>query len=186
MNWDLPYQINIDGCTYPIRNKCDYRVVLDVQKALQDERMSKVEKIYCALHIFYGEYWKKIKDLQKATDEMIKILNYGKTPKTNSMSNNQPIMDWEFDFNKIAPAVSRVLGYDVRTPNKFTHWYTFLGAYMEIGQDSTFSYFIHLRKQKQKGKLTKEEREFWNEHKEELEIPMILTEEEKEFLNSEW
>ena len=36
MMWDLPVSVEIDGKEYAIRQKCDYRVVLDVLSALGD------------------------------------------------------------------------------------------------------------------------------------------------------
>ena len=54
MSWDLPISVEIDGTEYPIRNKCDYRVVLDVIKALNDEDLYMQYRIQCALFIFYG------------------------------------------------------------------------------------------------------------------------------------
>ena len=73
-------------------------------------------------------------------------------------------MDWEHDFQNIAPPVSRVLGYDVRTPNKYTHWWTFLGGYMEIGE-TTFSNVVSIRSKMAKGKkLEQYEKEFCNNY----------------------
>ena len=37
--WSLPISVEIDGTEYAIRNKCDYRVVLDVISALNDEEL---------------------------------------------------------------------------------------------------------------------------------------------------
>ena len=54
MSWNLPISVEIDGTEYPIRNKCDYRVVLDVIKALNDEDLDMQYRIQCALFIFYG------------------------------------------------------------------------------------------------------------------------------------
>ena len=37
MSWNLPISVEIDGTEYAIRNKCDYRVVLDVIKGYMQE-----------------------------------------------------------------------------------------------------------------------------------------------------
>ena len=41
MNYSLPYSVNIDGEELQIRNKCDFRVVLDVIEALNDEDLTE-------------------------------------------------------------------------------------------------------------------------------------------------
>ena len=53
MMWDLPVSVEINGKIHAIRNKCDYRVVLDVISALNDNELTEEEKIKCALIIFY-------------------------------------------------------------------------------------------------------------------------------------
>jgi hypothetical protein len=41
------------------------------------------------------------------------------------------------------------LGYSVRDPEKYTHWYDFVGAYMEI-DESVWSTVIAIRVKKKK------------------------------------
>jgi hypothetical protein len=107
--------------------------------------------------------------------------------KSNSQSEPQPrIMSWKKDFKFIAPAVSRVLGYDVRTPNKYTHWWSFMGAYMEIGE-CTWNTFVSIRKKKMHGqKLEEWEQKIYRENKKDIDLPQNLTDEEKEWLDSDW
>ena len=184
MMWDLPYEIDIDGEKHPIRNRCDFRVILDVISALNDDELTEEEKIKCALFIFYEDF-EKITDYQKAIDEMMIVINGGEAQDDSSASKPK-IMDWEHDFSLVAPPVSRVLGYDVRTPEKFTHWYSFLGGYHEIGE-CTFSTVISIRSKKQKGKkLENWELEFLRENRKMVELPTKLTAEEEEWLNSDW
>ena len=45
MMWDLPVAVEINGKNHPIRNKCDYRVVLDVICALNDNELTEEEKV---------------------------------------------------------------------------------------------------------------------------------------------
>ena len=40
MMWDLPISVEIDGEIYQIRNRCDYRIVLDVICALNDNELT--------------------------------------------------------------------------------------------------------------------------------------------------
>ena len=184
MIWDLPLAVEINGCSHPIRNKCDYRVVLDAISALDDNELTDEEKVKCALFIFYEDI-SKIDDLEIAIKEMFRIINCGEEEE-KPKDNKPPLMNWEHDFPQLAPPISRVLGYDVRTPDKYTHWYTFLGGYMEIGE-CTFSTIISIRSKRAKGqKLEKWEIDYVREHRKMVELPQKLTAEEQALLNSEW
>ena len=195
MMWDLPTSVEIDGKKYEIRDKCDYRVILDVICVLNDDELDEKEKILCALAIFYGNedistfekvanVVKSLPNIEKAVEKMANIINLG---KNNDFDSNKPrLMDWEHDFSRIAPPISRVLGYSVRDSNHYTHWYDFIGAYMEIGE-CTFSTVVSIRDKRARGKkLEKWEQEFYNENKKMVDLPQNLTEEEKEWLDSDW
>lgn len=184
MMWDLPIAVETNGKSHPIRNKCDYRVVLDVICALNDNELTDEEKAKCALFIFYEDI-SAIDDFDTAIKEMFRIINGGEEQEESAEQKPQ-LMDWEHDFSQLAPPISRVLGYDVRTPNKYTHWYSFLGGYMEIGE-CTFSTIVSIRSKRAKGKkLDKWEEEYIREHRKTVELPRKLTAEEEEFLNSDW
>jgi hypothetical protein len=107
--------------------------------------------------------------------------------KSNIQNEQQPrLMSWKKDFKFIAPAVSRILGYDVRTPNKYTHWWSFYGAFLEIGE-SNFSTIVSIRKKKIHGeKLEEWEQKVYRENKQDIDLPHNLTEEEQEWLDSDW
>ena len=95
-------------------------------------------------------------------------------------------MSWKKDFKFIAPAVSRVLGYDVRTPNKYTHWWSFYGAFMEIGE-CYWQTIISIRKKKMHGqKLEEWEQKIYRENKKDIDLSQNLTDEEREWLDSDW
>lgn len=184
MQWELPKSVEINGINHKIRNDCDYRVVLDTISALNDDELSDEDKIECALFIFYDDI-DKIEDIKTALFEMFKIINCGEEIDLNE-TQEPKIMDWEHDFKNIAPPISRTLGYSVRDSDHYTHWYDFIGAYMEIG-DCYFAQIISLRNKQQKGKkLESYEREFYKENKKDIDLPIKLSTEEQEWLNSDW
>ena len=111
---------------------------------------------------------------------MFRIISYDDIGESDRQK--PVLMDWEKDFRQIAPPVSRILGYDVRSPGKYTHWWTFVGGYMEIGE-CTFSTIVTIRSKKQKGqKLEKWEEAFYRENRNQINLPQKLTKEEEEFL----
>ena len=184
MNWDLPISVKIDGKEYSIRNKCDYRVVLDVISALNDNDLDIQHRLHCALFIFYEDL-SGCQSIETAIKEMFKVINNG-DEEAEADGAKPRLMDWEHDFKHLAPPISRILGYDVRMPDKYTHWYSFLGGYMEIGE-CAFSTIVSIRSKRAKGKkLEKWELEFLREHRQMIDLPQKLTAEEQSLLNSEW
>lgn len=185
MMWDLPIAVTIDGEVHKIRNRCDYRVVLDAMIALNDSSMPQEMAAFCALEIFYEDF-SKIKNIELAMQEMSKVISYGvqDTSKLNEGSSALKLMDWEYDFCHIAPAVSKVLGYSIRDPDKYTHWHDFVGAYMEMGE-CTFQAIIRIRNKLKKGeKLEDYEKKYMLENPAIIHLPNDASDEE--WLNSDW
>lgn len=164
--WDFPTSLNVGGVDYEIRT--DYRVVLDLFAALSDpeltdldEQMTSYMQSQVIMQIMFPdcdniphEHW------QEALNKVSEFIDMGitedsKKPKT---------MDWEQDAPILIPAVNKVLNCEIRAV-EYMHWWTFLGAYMEIGE-SLFSNVIHIRQKKATGKkLEKWEQDFYKENK---------------------
>ena len=180
----LPLSVKINDEYFSIRNKCDYRVVLDAISALNDDELTEQQKIQCALYIFYEDV-EKITDFEIATKEMMRIINNDDVENEKKEAQKPSLMNWEHDFKVLVAPINRVLSCEIRTVD-YLHWYTFLAGYMEIGE-CLFSNIISVRKKKMMGKpLEKWEQEFYRENKKMVDLPQNLTEEEKEWLNSDW
>lgn len=183
MQWELPKSVEIDGEQYNITNDCDYRVILDVINALTDTELDEQYRLQCALFIFYDDLT-GCKDLQIATNEMLKIINCGDEDKDDTPP--KKLMDWEHDFKNMTAPISRVLGYSVRDSKNYTHWYDFIGAYGEIG-DCYWAQVMNIRKKRQEGRpLDETDRKFYKEHKKDIDLPMDMSNEEKEWLDEDW
>lgn len=183
MMWDLPIAVEINKKSHSIRNKCDYRVVLDVICALNDNELTDEEKIKCALFIFYEDI-SQIDDFDMAIKEMFRIINGGEVEEQTN-DNKPKLMDWEHDFPVLVAPINRVLGFEIRSVD-YLHWMSLLSAYMEIGE-CTFSTIVSIRSKRAKGKkLDKWEEEYIREHRKMVELPKKLTAEEEELLNSKW
>lgn len=164
--WSFPTSLNIGGVEYEIRT--DYRVVLDLLMALNDpeltdsdNKMSAYMQSRVILEIMFPDCDNIPQEhIQEALDKVAEFIDMGigddsKKPKT---------MDWEQDAAIIIPAINKVLNREIRA-EKYMHWWTFLGAYMEIGE-GLFSNIIHIRQKKAKGKkLEKWEQDFYKENK---------------------
>lgn len=183
--WEFPTSLNIGGVDYEIRT--DYRAVLDLLTALNDEELTDEDpqiEAYMKSRVILEIMFPQCDDIpaehiQEALDKVAEFIDMGitedsKKPKT---------MDWEQDAPILIPAINKVLNTEIRA-QKYIHWWTFLGAYMEIGE-SLFSNILHIRQKKAKGKkLEKWEQEFYKENKSLIDFKQKnqRSEEEKELL----
>lgn len=180
--YNLPFDVQNGDKRLLIRSNCDFRVVLDTIQALQDNALTDEEKAQCALIIFYENY-EEIQDPQEALNDMMKIISYSDDLENDNDKNKPQLMDWNKDFNQVVQPINRIIGYDVRLPNQYTHWWSFIGAYMEIGE-CTFSTIVSIRSKKAKHqKLEKWEEEFCREHPELIALPQRYSQEEEEFFS---
>lgn len=192
MRWSLPIEVETNGKRYAITQRCDFRMVLDCINALNDENLDVEDRVVCALIIFYEDlcsvdavYDLDPTEFEELTKEMYKIIGY--TDDDPAPQTQKPkLMDWEHDYKIIAPSISHILGYDVRDPQKYTHWHSWLGGYMEI-QEGIFQTVVSIRSKKFKGtNLEKHEKEFYRNNRNLVDLPLKITDEEQEELNSEW
>ena len=181
INYELPVEIEINDTKYPIRNKGDYRMMLDVIAALDDEELERDDRIRCALYIFYEDIT-AVKDIKTAAGKMMEFINLGESESGNDTPS---LMNWAQDFKIIVPPINGILGFEVRSA-EYLHWWTFMGAYMEIGE-GTFRNVISIRKKKRtEKKLEKWEEEFYRENRKMIDLPMNLSPEERELLEADW
>ena len=162
--WEFPTSLNIGGVDYEIRT--DYRAVLDLLTALNDPELTDEDQsitAYMQSQVILQIMFPKCDEIpaehiQEALDKVAEFIDMcisddSKKPKT---------MDWEQDAH--IPAVNKVLNTEIRAV-QYMHWWTFLGAYMEIGE-SLFSNVLHIRQKIAKNKkLEKWEQEFYKENK---------------------
>lgn len=162
--YTLPTTITSGGCEYAIRNRGDYRVILDVIAALNDYELEADERAEAALTIFLETDIYELPDIAQATYQMCEFLCAGQ-PDDGGKRNKPKLMDWQDDAPMIISGVNRVLGTEVRAV-PYLHWWTFVAAYMEIGE-STLATVISIRGKIVRGKkLEKHEREFRRDHPE--------------------
>lgn len=153
--------VEIDGVEHKIRT--DYRDILRIFEAFNDNELSDKEKWTVALVIFY-------ENIPQNVDEAIKqftwLLNRG---ADEGKKISKPLYDWEQDEQMIFQAVNKVAGKEVREL-EYMHWWTFLGLFSEIGE-SMFSSVVNIRNKRNKGKnLEKHEREFYRNNKDTVDL----------------
>lgn len=189
--WELPTSVYVDGYEIPIRT--DFRAVLDLLTALDDPEMvgntkAETEQIQALLmlEIMVPDYenvvpQNKVKDVLNAISDFIDM---SVEEEIDTSKPHPKTMDWQQDARLIIPAVNKVVGHDIRT-DQYVHWWSFLSAYLEIGE-STFSHIISIRQKKAKGKkLEKWELDFIRENKNLVLLKEKKTEEERKQQDAE-
>lgn len=161
--YEIPTSITIDGQEFSIRNKGDYRTILDCFSALEDGELTAQERLFSSLIIFYGDLnsvddLDKLPNLETAIEEMYNFFNCN-SPTSPGTQSNHKLVDWDQDAQLICSAVNAVSNKEIRS-EPYIHWWTFMGWYTAIG-DSVFSTIISIRDKIVRGKkLEKHERDF--------------------------
>lgn len=172
MSYGLPKTVEIDGEELAIRY--DYRVILDIFEILNDPDFNDQERALAVLQIFYVEF-DQLTDYDAAIQECFRFINGGR--EEISKQKQPQLISWKHDFSMIVAPINRVLGYEVRakeydpqTNTGGVHWWTWLGAYMEIG-DCLFAQIIRIREKRALGKpLDKADKEFYRKNRDIIDL----------------
>lgn len=182
----LPKKLRVGGTDYAIRY--DHRCILDIVSAMEDPELSNQEKAFVAVSIFYHDFSNMpYANYQEAVERCFWFINGGADRLKNS---EKRLVCWEQDFQHIFSAVNRVVGADVREipydeeeNTGGLHWWTFLTAYMEIGE-CLFSQIVRIRDLKSRGKkLDKAEEEWYRRNRHLVDFRQTFTEAEEEILS---
>lgn len=144
----LPTKVTVDDLEFNIRERGDFRMVLDCFKALQDEELSEDYRVLASLLIFYNEF-NDVEDIQEyepqingLVKEMFRFINGGEDNSPGA-ERDVTLVDWEQDSQIVCAAVNTVANQEIRAVD-YLHWWTFLGYYMSIGQ-SVLSTVVGIR-----------------------------------------
>lgn len=188
MNYDLPVCVDVCGAAYAIRY--DFRAVLDICAALDDPELDQQEKALVALTIFYPDFSTMPPEhYPEALKKCYWFIDCGDVEHSGSTAR---LMDWEQDFRYIVAPINRVLGqeirsvpYDPETNTGGLHWWTFIGAYYEIG-DCLFAQIVRIRDLKARGKeLDPYDREFYRRNRDLVDLKTSYTDQDDAVL-SQW
>lgn len=173
-SWDLPLTLTVGGKSYGIRT--DFRACLDIMTAFNDANLDDAGKYQVMVDILYEESIPE-DDIPEAIEQALWFLDCGKP------ADNIPrprVMDWEQDAPIVFSAINKISGREVRDPNQYMHWWTFIGYFDEIG-DGTFSQVLAIRQKRAKGeKLEKWELEFFKNNRSMVELKQAMSNEEKD------
>ena len=153
--WQLPRSLPVGGREVAIR--WEFREVLAVMEALNDDRWPLFARWHKALRLFYKE--PIVPGEQAAAMELLaEFITCGRAHTPGPR-----LMCWRQDAELIISAVNGVAGREVR--GEQLHWWTFLSYFHAIG-DSTFAQVVALREKLRTGKkLTEPEKQFYRQNR---------------------
>lgn len=157
----LPTTLEINGKSYNIRT--DYRNILRIFEAFADNDISDYGKMLVCLQRLYADFPRiPHKDYQEAATAAYRFI------ACNTQESDKPpirTFNWIKDEQLIFPAVNKAAGLEVRAV-PYMHWWTFLGYFESIDNESLLGTVLALRQKKARGKkLEKHEQEFWRNNK---------------------
>lgn len=173
--WDLPEAVMVGGKMYRVNT--DFRDVLDIIDHLTDPNDSEMERWYIAMALFYEDFaGMPQSDYSEAMNRLAAFIDGG-TPPPQNRKPPRRLMDWQQDAAMIASGVNKVAGCDVRGL-PYLHWYTFLGYFSAMGEGA-LSTVVGIRNKLQSHKpLEKWEREYYRDHKAEVDLQERLSDAE--------
>ena len=160
--YSLQTSVQIGQASFEIRNKGDFRMVLDCFNALHDTDLTEQERLYSALIIFYEDFdidkVLNIENINEFSKKMFWFFNQGEDDLQSNTQNIQ-VIDWNQDSNLICSAINTVARQEIRAL-PYLHWWTFMGYYMAIGE-CALSTIVSIRYKQAKGKkLEKYEKQY--------------------------
>lgn len=147
----FPHAVRINGEVYELNT--DFRVGLKIMQAFEDPRLATLEKKVIMCDLLFQNV---PKDLNAATIAAIKFLDCGKPRRE---ANSGRVYSFSKDSEYIYSAFLQTFGVDLQTAEM--HWWKFCAMFGDLGQETTFNQIVGLRSRKQRGKLSKEDREIW-------------------------
>lgn len=164
--YQLPISIELATGEFKIRNKGDFRLILECFDVLNDNTLSDKERVIIALILFYEELndledLEKLGDINDAVNKMNLFFNCGQ--ETVGLQSRYKLIDWDKDSPLISSAINNIAKTEIRSVD-YCHWWTFMGYYLAIGE-CPLSNIVNIRYKLATGKkLEKYERKFKQEN----------------------
>lgn len=149
----FPHAVRINGFVYELNT--DFRVGLKIMEAFEDHNLTNFEKqvVMCGLLFRHMP-----DDFSAASAAARKFLDCGKEPKEPSGGR---VYSWVQDAEYIYSAFYQSHGIDLQTAQM--HWWQFCLLFGDLREDTVFSRIVSLRRRKERGKLSKEEKSLFYE-----------------------
>ncbi len=168
----LPTVAEIDGEEYELNT--DFRNCLNIILAFEDPELTLREKYAVMLELLYKD---APENTQKALELALLFLSCGEVDEEEP-ADTERVFSFEKDSRYIYSAVQQTHNVDLNNVG-YLHWWKFCYMFNDLSENCFFTKLVDLRSRKNKGKLTKEEREYCTKIHKIIELPKVETQEEK-------
>ncbi|HAB66598.1 MAG TPA: hypothetical protein DCE23_04440 [Firmicutes bacterium] len=172
---DLPTKINVNDKIYDINY--DYKTILKIMIALEDDNLYKEEKAYIMIKLLYKEDISE-EDIPEAIKKAILFIDLGKDEEDES-EEKERIYSFTKDGNYILTGINSTHHIDI-SEHSDMHWWKFMALFMDMNTECFFSELIYYRKRKLEGKLTKEEKDQYKKIKNLVDLEQYTKEVQKQ------
>lgn len=149
----FPTTVEINNREYELNT--DFRTGIDIMLAYEDSALTAADKVAVMLNLLYKEM---PPDLGKAVDLAVLFLDCGEDRAAGQDAEPaKRLYSFEKDAKYIYSAIRQTHGIDLETID-YLHWWKFCYLLLDLNEDCFFQQIISLRRRKQEGKLSKEER----------------------------
>ena len=157
---ELPDKLKVGNQYHEIDT--DYRNVLQIVIAMNDEKLTDRDKAYICLRRLYKDISRiQRDDYQEAYEKASEFISCGMSGDRGAPN----IVSWEKDQPLIFPEINKVAGCEVRAL-PYMHWWTFLGYFQAVDREGLWGSVLTIRQKRAKGKkLEKYEKEFMSANK---------------------
>ena len=165
----LPKKIKVKDNIYDINY--DYRTIINILQAFEDDELTYQEKIYIMIKNLYKEEIPK-DYYEEACLKAVKFIDLGKENNTKANEEIERTYSFEKDANYIFSGINSTHHIDLEKEDNL-HWWKFMAMFMDMSTDCMFGELIYYRKRKSEGKLTKEEQKQYEKIKDIVELDYI-------------
>ncbi len=173
----LPTKIKVNDHIYPINY--DFRTVIRILQAFEDNELTDSEKVYIMLKNLYKDEIPE-DDYEEASIKAVKFIDLGE----NQVKESSKARTYSFkkDGNYIFTGINATHHTDVEKESDL-HWWKFMSMFMDMSPDCFFGELVYYRRRKAEGKLTKDEKKKYEEIRDmvELEDVHVQSEARKKF-----
>ena len=166
-----------------IKINTDFRISILFELLMQDNTVSKKEKILQSLQLYYPDL-DKIKDFDKAIQDMLWFYRCGKeladSKENNNVERNKQIYSYEFDDDKIYSAFMEQYNIDLQDID-YLHWWKFKALFNALSEKTQFVKIMGYRAMNVNEIKDKKMKKQYRKLQKMYALPDMRTEEEKEY-----
>lgn len=162
----LPTKIKVNDNIYDINY--DYKTILNIILAFEDEDLFYEEQLYVLIHALYKQKIPEC-DLEEAVIKGIKFIDCGEESKDDKQIKKPRLYSFSKDGNYIFSGINQTHHTDIEEKENL-HWWKFMSFFMDMSTDCMFGELMYYRTRKQEGKLTEEEKKNYRKIKDIVEL----------------